>query len=391
MERFTVPSVDNDWAVPWDELQSYSWVQAWKDCPQDPVHHAEGNVWIHTRMVLEEMAKDPVWRALSERDRALAYVAAILHDVAKPLTTTVDDPEPGRVSARGHSPKGATMARQILWEMECPFAFRELVCGMILHHQVPYYLINEDNSEKRLTRISYTTRCDLLQVLANADIRGRICEDLPGVLEKIELFGLYAEDLDCMSKPVSFASDHTRFKYFNTRGVRSIHDVVFDETWGEVIVMSGLPGSGKGHWIRENAPDLPVVSMDAMRRDAGVKHGDKAGQGRIRQAAVEQAKVYLRAQQPFVWDATNLDRNRRRPIIQMCDDYGARIHIAYVEASGPSKLFQQNRDREYPIPEDAITKMVHGRWEIPSLMEAQRVTYAVDGVNIPAQNVLTSE
>src|SRR5687767_209798 len=50
--------------VPWDELQVFDWVRALEGCPQDPIHHAEGNVWIHTRMVLETLLGLPEWRAL---------------------------------------------------------------------------------------------------------------------------------------------------------------------------------------------------------------------------------------------------------------------------------------------------------------------------------------
>lgn len=388
MQRFTIPKPNlDDWTIHWDELQRYDWVRAWKDCPQDPIHHAEGNVHIHLGMVLNKMVTDPAWRALPEYERAVSYVAAILHDVAKPLTTKVDDPEPGRVSARGHSPKGATMARHILWEMEYPIRFREMVCGMILHHQVPYYLINEDNAERRLARISYSCHCDLLKVLADADIKGRICQDLEGILEKIELFAMYADELDCLDKPVQFADDHSRFYYFNGTGPRSIHDVVYDDSWGEVILMSGFPGSGKSRWIADNAPDLPVVSMDALRHARGIKHDDKVGQGQIRQDALEQARVYLRAKQPFIWDATNLDRQRRSPLIKLFTDYGARTRIVYVEPMTMDDLFRQNKDREHPIPEDALHSLIRGRWEVPTLMEAHRVTLVVNGVEEEAQNL----
>ena len=37
--------------VRWDDLQAFDWVRALASCPQDPIHHAEGDVWIHTRMI----------------------------------------------------------------------------------------------------------------------------------------------------------------------------------------------------------------------------------------------------------------------------------------------------------------------------------------------------
>jgi hypothetical protein len=37
-----------------------------RGCAQDAVFHAEGDVWIHTRMVCEAMAALSVWRTLPE-------------------------------------------------------------------------------------------------------------------------------------------------------------------------------------------------------------------------------------------------------------------------------------------------------------------------------------
>ena len=31
-------------------------------------------------------------------------------------------------------------------------------------------------------------------------------------------------------------------------------------------MMSGLPGAGKDFWVAENLRDLPVISLDALRR-----------------------------------------------------------------------------------------------------------------------------
>src|SRR5947209_7885476 len=115
-----------DWRVPWDEMdREYPFVRALAGCPQDPVHHAEGDVWIHTRMVCQALAGLPAWRELPHQEREIVFAAALLHDVAKPECTRT---EPGgRISSRGHSRRGAILARQLLWRMDTPFALREQV------------------------------------------------------------------------------------------------------------------------------------------------------------------------------------------------------------------------------------------------------------------------
>jgi predicted kinase len=365
-----IPESERGWAVPWDELQGYHWVQAWKSCPQDPIYHAEGNVWIHTRMVLDRLVVDPAWRQLAAGDAEIVYLAAVLHDVAKPSTTRVRDD--GRVSARGHSPRGAVDARRILWGMGYPFALREAVCALVRFHQVPYFLIEEPNPLSSLARLSQSARCDLLQILSNADMKGRICQDPDRPLQNIERFGRFAQEHDCVREPIGFRSDHTRFRFF--RDARwPLDSQVHDDTRCEVILMSGLPGSGKDRWVAENAAGLPVISLDAIRGEFGVDPGDD--QGTVRRTALERARELLRQGTSFVWNATNLHVDRRAELIALFDKYKARVRIVYVEAPA-ERLFAHNAAQPEPVPERVIRSMMR-RWQLPDRTEAHQVDYVV--------------
>jgi predicted kinase len=373
-----IPRPERGWTVPWDELQGYDWVQAWKSCPQDPIYHAEGNVWIHTRMVLEELVADPAWRGLPAKEAEIVYLAAVLHDVAKPSTTQVR--EDGRVSARGHSPRGAIDARRILWEMGYPFAIREAVCALIRYHQVPYFLADEPAPLPSLARLSQTARCDLLELLSRADIKGRVCEDPDRPLENIELFGLFAREHGCVRDPLAFRSDHSRFRYFRGGGW-TIDSEVDDDTRSEVILMSGLPGAGKDRWVAAHAADLPVISLDAIRGEFGVDAGDD--QGMVRRTALERARELLRQGQSLVWNATNLHVDRRADLIALFDKYRARVRIVYVEAPA-ERLLAQNAARPDPVPERVIRSMMR-RWQIPDRTEAHQVEYVIaEPENVPA-------
>ncbi len=73
-----------------------------------------------------------------------------------------------------------------------------------------------------------------------------------------------------------------------------------------------------------------------------------------------------------MWNATNLNRQRRAPIVQMAADYGARVRIVYLEVP-QAVLFEQNRAREGVVPKQVIRRMTE-RWEVPSLTEAHEVT-----------------
>lgn len=55
-------------------------------------------------------------------------------------------------------------------------------------------------------------------------------------------------------------------------------------------MMSGLPGAGKDHWIANNAPDWPVVSLDEIRQELRVKPEET--QGVVVKRAKERARAY---------------------------------------------------------------------------------------------------
>jgi putative nucleotidyltransferase with HDIG domain len=108
----------------WNALaRSYSWVRDMEGVPQDPRHHAEGDVATHTRMVLDTLTALPEYRALNTSVQEVVWMAALLHDVEKRSTTFRE--EDGSIVSPGHAKKGAGTARQILMtEFDVPFATR---------------------------------------------------------------------------------------------------------------------------------------------------------------------------------------------------------------------------------------------------------------------------
>lgn len=354
----------------WESLQAFEWIRELRSCPQDPIHHAEGDVWIHTRMVLEALQAGPAFAEAGDGERGILWAAAALHDVAKPVTTRQ---EPGgRMTAHGHSAKGALRARRILWELGVPFREREAVCGLVLHHQVPFFLVERDDARRLCAHVSLSASWKLLTALAEADIRGRLCSDAERVLDNIALAAELSKELDCWDRPRPFPSGLARFEYFQTES-RDIDYAAFDSTRFEVIVLCGLPGAGKDHWAALHAKGLPVVSLDALRDEFGVAAGDN--QGAIVQAARERARVFLRRREPFVWNATNVTRQMRAQVISLVVGYGARVRLVYVEC-GYQTLLDQNRGRVRVVPPEVLERLM-GKWEVPTIEEAHAVEYHV--------------
>jgi predicted kinase len=367
---FHTPSAP-DFSVDWAHLHdTYDWVRRLQGCPQDPIHHAEGDVWIHTRMVCEAMASLPAYRAFNRDEQRLLFAAALLHDVSKPDCTKIE--EGGRVTSRGHSRQGELMGRILLWRLGFPFVLREQAVTMIRYHQVPFHFLERDDPRKLVYRISQTTRCDLLSYVAEADLRGRSCQDFQRILDNIELFREFCAEEECLEKPKQFHSEHSRFLYFRKDG-RDPSYMAHDDTWGEVTMLCGLPGAGKNTWIQENAPKAPVVSFDDIRKDLDITHNQN--QGPVISEADARARALLRAKKPFLWNATSLQRQLRSNWIELFADYHARVKIVYIEVPERT-LWEQNQQRKAAVPWSAIEKMM-SRWEVPDTTEAHSVEYKI--------------
>lgn len=389
------PSVEDFMPMPggpldWDAIDAaFDWVRRLRGSTQDPFHHAEGDVWTHVRMVVEELVASPEWAAEGDGDRLTLFAAALLHDVAKPATRREE--EGGRITNRGHSRVGAIEARGILWRMGFPFEARERACAIVRAHQTPFWLLEREEWEA--TRILCDTSLSvpprLVAIHAAADARGRRCADRQRIEDAVELYREAAAELGCLDGPFPFASDADRFRYFRAPDRRRPDDAVFDtsDPGFAVTVTSGLPGSGKSTWVEAATgrggvlEGQPVVCLDALRRRMGVDPRDE--QGAVVQAAKEEARVLLRQRRSFVWDATNLSREIRGMAIPLFADYGARVRIAYVEAPA-SEAAARNRAREDVVPEAAVARMMR-RWEAPTLAECNERDLAVEEPRLEAR------
>jgi predicted kinase len=321
-------------------------------------------------MVAEALSEMPAWRALDEEARALVFAAAILHDVAKPECTRKD--ASGHVSARGHSLRGAIVARKLLWRMRAPFAAREAICALVRYHQAPFFLIERDDARHMALSMSQSARCDHLALVAEADARGRVCKDARRLLDNIALFRELCAEQGCVTAPAAFPSAHARLLYL--RGELADPTFAPHEAFrAHVTVMSGLPGAGKDTWIKANASDLPVVSLDRLRIELGVDPSEPQGEVIVRARAL--AREHLRAGRPFVWNATNLSRTIRASCMRLFFEYDARVRIAYVEV--PEDVLRgQNASRAAVVPDKVIDRMLD-RWEVPEVGEAHELTCSV--------------
>jgi predicted kinase len=351
--------------------------------PQDAKFHAEGDVWTHTQMALAALVASDAYAAADPIARGLIHAGVLFHDIGKPGTTRTE--LDGAITSRGHSSRGDRLARVALWDAGVPFAWREHVCALIRHHQVPFFAIDRSAADAAamVARMSLVTRNDWLAAVAEADGRGRRCRDAADhrrIVDNVALYRELAAESGALDRPRAFADEHTRVMWLADPAGRAAEIAAFDDTTCEVTVMSGLPASGKDEWLAQLRPELPVVSLDDLRATLDIDPGE--GQGAVVAAAREAARVHLRERRSFAWNATTLSRELRATVIELCRSYRARVHIVYCETSAAEQLRRNRaRDDRARVPATALRRMLE-RWSIPTPDEAHRVSYVVDGIAV---------
>lgn len=214
---------------------------------------------------------------------------------------------------------------------------------------------------------------ELLCVLCESDALGRICQeekDRIHMAEQVQLCREFAMESGCYTNLFPFPSAHTRYSYLARKDIAPEVEL-YDDTWGEVILMSGLPGTGKDTWIEEHYPELPMISLDEIRKEMKISPTDN--QSKVVEIARERARELLRRKQPFVWNATNLSPMVRGKQIKLFTQYHASTRIVYLETDWEEQL-RRNSGREDAVPEQVICHMME-ELVLPEVQEAQRVEW----------------
>ncbi|MGC3945165.1 MAG: AAA family ATPase [Chryseolinea sp.] len=367
-----------NWAITnnkdWSALENqFSWVAGMRGVPQDAIHHAEGDVAIHTRMVLDALSDLTEYQKLDAQQKEILWTAALLHDVEKRSTTVLEDD--GRITSRGHAKRGEFTSRTILYEeVPVPFSIREQVCALVRYHGLPLWIFDKPDPVKAVIQASIRVDLSLLSTLAKADVLGRLCADQQDLLYRINLFEELCREHQCWGRPRQFETDLARFVYFSKEN-SSPGYVPFDDWRNTVVMMSGLPGMGKDTFVNKHYRGLPVISLDDIRRRHKLKPDDSSATGWVVQEAKEVAKGYLRKGEAFVWNATNITRQMRSQWIELFATYKARVRIVYVEVEYDTWL-RQNREREHAVPSNVLQRLL-SKLEVPSADEAHEIEYVI--------------
>ena len=154
-------------------LANFPELKALIGVPQDPKGHPEGDVWIHTLLVMDEAAQ---LRKGDEKQDLKLMFSALCHDFGKPLTTEFSC---GRWRSPGHDIKGVLPTEQFLSRMTDDRTLIEQVTTLVKEHLRPLQLFKEREriNSGIIRRLALKVSIPDLVLLARADYFGRILSD----------------------------------------------------------------------------------------------------------------------------------------------------------------------------------------------------------------------
>ena len=317
-------------------------------------------------MVVDALLALPEFQTLSEREQSLLFHAALLHDVAKPQCTIVED---GKTSSPRHAKIGEKVAREILWDVE--IAFREEVCALVRQHGLPLWIMDKPDPLRAAILASWRVRNELTYLLAKADVLGRISATRDELAYRADLFRELCLENECFTQEAVWFNEHSRYRYVWSEETYPVE--LFDDTAFEVVVLAGVAGSGKDTYYAKHYPHLPMVSLDQIRKELKIRSDDREGQGKVAQLAYERAKAFCRRKQSFVWNSTNLTQELRNRLFNALRVYDPRFTIVYLETSQANIFSRRKADIKHSILERMI-----GQLDMPLVGEGHEVKWVRD-------------
>lgn len=176
--RAPAPSVGLEALWQTGALSLFPELEALRGCPQEPKWHPEGDVWVHTLMVVDAAARllrQGPYATEDERERLVVMLGALCHDLGKPSTTEHSN---GAIRSPGHDVAGEEPTRALLGRLSAPHGVVDDVVALVREHLRPHQLYaSRPVSPGALRRLALRVSIQQLVRVAHADFLGRTTKE----------------------------------------------------------------------------------------------------------------------------------------------------------------------------------------------------------------------
>jgi putative nucleotidyltransferase with HDIG domain len=345
--------------------------------------HGEGDVLAHTNLVIKEAYQ--LCREISDPiKKANLYLAALLHDVGKPLTTEVH--ANGKITAYGHEQMGVHIARDFLKKYFTEFDYfrREEILSLVEFHGQLKQFAKDEASPECYKRLSCSVNTEGVYKLEMADFRGRIAEDRASSPSVLEVFKAKCQEYGVFGKQYTFsginlsnlAVNAIRWEIlrgnldeYTPSGISKVANL-YSEIVPEFILLVGPPASGKTTY-RQNMSNFRVICMDDERQRLCGTPNDMSKNAEVFNNCFGVLNKEFKAKTNVCWDATSWTRKARRVLIDAARWHGYSITIVHFDFPLPV-LLERNVVREKKVPENVVVGF-YKRIESPKIYEYDKL------------------
>lgn len=140
-----------------------------------------------------------------------------------------------------------------------------------------------------------------------------------------------------------------------------------------VVLLVGLPGSGKSTWLRERG--IVAISSDEVRRVLSGSAEDQSINARVFDTVRYLLRQRLEIGQDLTFiDATNLTRWERAPYIEMAKEFDAAVEAVLFDVP-LDECKRRNAARDRVVPDAAMEKLA-SKFEPPLVDEGLSRVFA---------------
>ena len=356
-------------------------LKQYKDTIQDPVWHAEGDVHIHTDMVLAETYELINTHDLDRKSAQVLVLAALFHDYGKPLSTKpVEIKGEEKIAAPHHEELGASR----LLFCKPPFELSQSdwmrVLNLVAYHHIPKRLVVKDLGKNEYFKLTRRVKdIELLYLLEVADMKGRTCKDKDKQIEILEIFKMFCIEYQvwdqnpyagCIGMVKEKFPDHANPEWIASQMASRFEDgqihmleeeiaraYQYKDSQCHLVIMCSLPGAGKSTLVKNDYKGYEVISLDEIRDEIAKCRSIQSLNDDVARVGHERLREALRARKNIVWDATTYRKDFRSKVAQLGFDYKAFVEIVFMHKP-LDVIFAQNDSRKHAVPKEAMLSII---------------------------------